>query len=323
MAFMRSSDDASAPILSGNADGSLILVLKAVLVDGYGATDPLGWEVAFEDAINNVCVFRPLAGTLRPFIRVKDNELSENIHYASVIMYESMSDVNTGFFPCPSVSAQTALDNCIVKTLYNTAIAIPWKIIGDDRGFWIVTRPEDQTGDGSGTNNALLNYPHYIGEYTCNNITNTYNYITILSSMSDKYCFEASAGQGHCYLLRDPDTIESGAVEFHPWASLAHSLSGGWGIGAKNTSPRNGTYFYEPITILYNNSYSIGVIPGGFNMLWQTVDQTTDYKQSIAEMQPFFDGDMYVFACKNRLYAYNSVVARFSILTGDGFRNAY
>lgn len=82
MAFMRSSDDASAPILSGNASGALILVLKAVLVDGYGTTDPLGWEVAFEDIVNNICVFRPLSGTLRPFIRVKDNELSGNTRYA-------------------------------------------------------------------------------------------------------------------------------------------------------------------------------------------------------------------------------------------------
>lgn len=336
--LFRKFDDASAPILSGNSAGSLIMVLKAVLVDGYGATASLGWEVAFEDTINHVCVFRPLVGTFRPFVRVDDGVSSTGVQHAEIMCYESMSDVNTGLLPCPNLA--TTPDHSIVKSFSNNAIAVPWYVIGDDRGFWFMTRPYDQTGNGSGTTGGDVFFAmSYIGEFTCNILPNTYNWMTILNNASventNMYVRSDDINHTKTSLFRDPETIDPGSL--NP-SSLVFTSFGyntntnmynGLGIYNPNTSPRNGEYFYEPIIIEHNNSLSTGVVPGLFNMLWQSPTwegSSSFHRQEPAEMVPFFDGDMFVFPMLGKINSWNtsqtSVAQRASILTGDGFRNA-
>lgn len=337
--LFRNFADASAPILSGNSAGSLILVLKAVLVDGYGAISPLGWEVAFEDTINHICVFRPLVGTFKPFVRVDDNISSTGVQHAEIMCYESMSDINTGFLPCPNLTKTP--DHSIVKSFSNTPIAVPWYVIGDDRGFWFMTRPYDQTGDGSGTTGGDVFFAMaYIGEFTCNILSNTYNWVTILNdaniSDTNAYINITNVSDTKTTLFRDPETIDPGAI--NPvslvFTSFGHNTSStnyyGLGIYNPNTSPRNSEYFYEPVIIKYNNSLSMGTIPGLFNMLWQSPTWSGTgswYRQEPAEMTPFFDGDMFVFPTLSYNSTWNtaqtSVAQRASILTGDGFRNAY
>lgn len=332
--LFRKFDDASAPILSGNSAGSLILVLKAVLVDGYGTTDPLGWEVAFEDAVNNVCVFRPLVGTFKPFVRVDDNISSTGVQHAEIICYESMSDVNTGFFPCPNLA--TTPDHSIIKSFSNTSVSVPWYIIGDDRGFWFMTRPYDQTGNGTGTTGGDVFFAMaYIGDFPCNVLSNTYNWMTILNDASttdtNMYIGSTAIDKTKTSLFRNPETLESGAVNPDELYTTARFSTFRYGLGtySPNSSPRNEQYFYEPVIPKYNESLTIGDIPGLYNMLWQspTWEGTAYYyRQEPEELVPFFDGDMFVFpplsssASWNTLQ--NSVTHRASILTGDGFRNA-
>lgn len=337
--LFRSFEDASAPSLYGNTSGSLISVLKEVLVNGYGTIDPLGWEIAFEDSGNNVCVFRPLSGNLRPFVRIDDNISSTGVQHAEIMCYESMSDVNTGFFPCPNLA--TTPDHSIVKSFSNTSIAVPWYVIGDDYGFWFMSRPYDQTGNGSGTTGGDVFFAmSYIGEYTSNILSNTYNWLTVLNAAStantNLYISSASVDNTKTAMIRDPETLESGTV--NPDMLIAPSKNynftgteyNGLGIYNPNCSPRNGQYFYEPVTIKYNNSLTIGTIPGLFNMLWQSPtweELTTWYRQEPAELVPFWDGDMFVFPMLGYSASWNtsqtSIAHRASILTGNNFRNAY
>ena len=54
---VRTWQDTGAPSLApGN--GNLQDLLKAVLVDGYGSYDPLGWSMEYDDTLNDVRVFR-------------------------------------------------------------------------------------------------------------------------------------------------------------------------------------------------------------------------------------------------------------------------
>jgi len=320
----RSFQDTGAPILAGNTLGSLITLLKAVLVDGYGSFDPLGWEVVFDDTASHSCVFRPLGGDLRPFVLVQDNMGSTSDQYAKVTVFESMSSISEGFFQCPS--GESDLDNYIIKSKYNTSVGIPWVIIGDNLGFWLLTRPYDQTGTGADLNNGSLHYPHYIGYFPCFILENKYNFITILNNKSD-VMFRANLETYGCYMQRDPFTSEIGAVKFTP--TIQYSAGdNAFGNSCPNSSPRSGKYMYEPVVVVYDNCPTIGLLPGYFSMLWQTeVEGASWYTQSEEERTPFFEygqnSSMYIFAQRVRGYSYNSVVSRGSILVGEGFRNAY
>lgn len=64
------STDGSAPVLDG-AVGSMNTVLRAILVNGYGAKPAAGWAEPFATA-SNVAMFRPNGGLLRPYIQVND-----------------------------------------------------------------------------------------------------------------------------------------------------------------------------------------------------------------------------------------------------------
>lgn len=323
--LFRRFDDTSAPSMSGNATGSLINVLKEVLVNGYGTLDPLGWEIAFEDIGNNVCVFRPLSGALRPFVRVDDNISSSTEQYASVIVYESMSDVNTGFFPCPSSQGTY---NTLVKAGTNISTNMPWTIIGDNKGFWFLNRPWDTTGNGTGTGLGKLHTNAYIGEWTCNVLSNDYNILTILNRWDTNWNWNINLSEGYTNIMRDPETIESGSIDVIPYVGYSRTNSS-FGINNPYSSPRNGQYFYEPVLIHIDSislaSFTLGVIPGLYQMLWQSPTYeggSSWYRQTEDEMTTFFDGDMYVFPGRNRIGTTTGYINRLSILTGDNFRSA-
>lgn len=319
--LFRRFDDTDAPVMGGNLSGSLIGVLKAVLVNGYGTTAALGWEIAFEDAVNHVCVFRPLSGVLRPFVKVEDAQSSTTEQYARVTVYESMSDIDTGFFPCPGGGTY----NTMVKAGTNISTSMPWTIIGDDRGFWFLNRPWDTTGTGNGTGNGKLHTIAYVGEWTCNVLNNDYNILTILNRWDTSWNYVTNASGDYVWIMRDPETLESGSLRAIPriWYSRTTNT---FGINCANTSPRNGQYFYESVPLFTGDmsvsSWSLGVVPGLFNMLWQSTTSGVWYKQTETDMVPFWDGDMYVFPVRNKTSTSTSYVDRFSILTGDNFRGA-
>ena len=93
--------DTGAPQLTGTTTGSLIAVLKAALVTGYGETQSLGWDVFYEDLVKNVCVFRPRVGS-RMFLQVTDDGTFNSGKNARAVSYESMTDAYHGVHMCPS-----------------------------------------------------------------------------------------------------------------------------------------------------------------------------------------------------------------------------
>src|SRR5574337_1914064 len=90
------SSDASAPVLTGQA-GSLITVLDACLISGYGSKSPAGWAKPYSGT--NLAAYRAATGN-RFYFRVDDSGTVE----ARISGYETMSDVNTGTGQFPTTA---------------------------------------------------------------------------------------------------------------------------------------------------------------------------------------------------------------------------
>ncbi len=94
------STDAGAPLLT-NSNGSLIAVLKACLVDGYGSKASAGWTAPFTGT--NLIAFKEGVGGNNRYLRVYDGGTDSSGHrVANVRAYEAMTAVSTGTGPCPT-----------------------------------------------------------------------------------------------------------------------------------------------------------------------------------------------------------------------------
>jgi hypothetical protein len=125
------SDDASAPVLNGTA-GSLITVLDACLVNGYGAKGAAGWTKPFTGT--NKAAYRMATGgaSRRMYLRVDDAGLAT----ANVRGYDDMTDVDTGTEPFPTVG-QVAAGLIVAKTNNTSnANARPWIILATGTQFY-------------------------------------------------------------------------------------------------------------------------------------------------------------------------------------------
>lgn len=319
---LRRYDDANAPQLGGNVSGSLINVLKHVLVDGYGTQPALGWSLEMEDVGNNVAVFRQGGDGIRPHVQVQDNRSSTTVQTALCTAYESMTDVNTGIGPCPPESAGEW--RCLMKCMTNVSSNIPWVIIGDELGFWLLVRPYDYTQ--TAVNNGSLYIAHYIGDWNCTVAGNNYNFCTILTKSDGSGRFENTTTNYNMYLMRHPTTLELGAYRFYPyWHYSAGYGCIGYASASNNfQSPVNGRYIYYPCMMYLNNDPCWGTIPGMLNQIW---NRASGANMNAAEREEFYDVNgnerVFCFALKARSWLYNSRVSRGSIVIGEGFRNAY
>lgn len=138
------SSDASAPALDGQV-GSLIAVLDACLVNGYGAQSAAGWAKVY--AGTNKAVYRAPVFSASPteakrfYLRVQDDG-SVDARTAVLHGYQTMSDVDTGTgrFPLADSFGHCLGDiTYIYKSSTADATAKSWTLVADDRGFWLNT----------------------------------------------------------------------------------------------------------------------------------------------------------------------------------------
>jgi hypothetical protein len=328
---LRESTDTDAPPLTSEA-GSLTNLLKAVLVDGYGTQAALGWSVLFEEDLTKELVIQSNSGTRFP-VKISDNRSATNFQTALVTAYESMSTINVGYMPCPQSSAGEY--RCICKSSSNSGSSpIPWKIIGDDKGFWILVRGFYPQYGAVDTAYGKFWIPHYIGDYNSIDIGNRFNFVTLLSNSNFQGYFRNGVYGEPFWLMRDPHTQESGSqiTGTYSWHTGLNYLFGN-NVNVYGISPVNGRYLYESSSIWQNNQ-PVGRLPGFYNMLWRSkiVNTSTSYFQMDAEeLEDFFDVEneakkIYVFPFRNvsnNAVSNGHYVHRGSILVGEGFRNAY
>lgn len=95
----------------------------------------LGWTKSFSTTNKAAYKSSDVAGT-GAFLRVDETVAAAN--YARVAMYETMSDINTGSGISPASSFCSWPKSDVLS-----AAARPWRIVGDERGFYLFTDPSN------------------------------------------------------------------------------------------------------------------------------------------------------------------------------------
>lgn len=136
------SSDASAPVLSGTV-GSLVAVLDACLVTGYGAKAGAGWTKPFTGT--DKAAFRNSTGGTGFYLRVQDDGPGVGTaKEARITGYESMSDVDTGSAPFPTAAQGVGGIAMVVARKSASADATPrdWIVVADAYTFYFFARTE-------------------------------------------------------------------------------------------------------------------------------------------------------------------------------------
>lgn len=147
------STDASAPSLAGTA-GSLVALLKACLVDGYGSKAGAGWTMPFTGTPTaNQAVFKQGGAGAQSFLQVDDNAPNVSVvgRQARVWGFEAMSaygigsnpyGVSVGSFP---LYTDTSFYHCFRKSTTADATVRQWVIAADAKTFYLFIKTGDST----------------------------------------------------------------------------------------------------------------------------------------------------------------------------------
>lgn len=117
---------------------------------------PLGWEKVFSKI--NVAVYRPTdPASTRPYIRVDDSSAA----FARVQMYESMTDVDTGYGVSPALAGGWYWP----KWSTAATTATYWLLVGDSRGFYFLNNTSGATALTQNNNPATSRYVGDLNSY--------------------------------------------------------------------------------------------------------------------------------------------------------------
>lgn len=264
-------DDGGAPILSGVDNTKLISLLKACLVDGYGAKPAAGWTMPYINSDGDMASFRnnPVTGT-GFYLNVRKNNSKNTMSLAG---YESMTSETEG--------VNQFGNNYIYTSGDTTNTARPWILFADDRFLhfhvWFY-----ETLNNINTKQGYLK-SFCFGD--CIPLEQSDNYFCVLTFSAPSN----TSSQG-CYYLNHPDVATrqyyyvarniAGDVQANRQFALIH----GGGPRGTGDSPGNSNRWALPRTIgseiisrpYVNNSitYSIrGYMPG----LWIPCHPASDF----------------------------------------------
>lgn len=193
---------------------------------------PLGWEKVY--AGTNKAVYRPLdPACTRPYLRVLDTAAAPaSAYHARVLMYESMTDVDTGTNQAPPTASAAGPGGYWWKTNYNTAAVQAWTIVGDGRAFYFCPCTHFS---GSGTTQAAV---HFFGDIKAYKSGDAYcaALVTALGEVSSSPPYgpnysSNSAGVYAGHVMRAPNGL--GVARVLGWFGLGGS-SGGYSGGDNN-----------------------------------------------------------------------------------------
>jgi hypothetical protein len=260
------STDTGAP-QNTNAAGSLIAILDACLVNGYGtggdAKAPAGWTKPFSGT--NKAGYKQGAGSNGFYLRVDDSTTSA----ARVKGCEDMTgiDVTVSDFP---TNAQVSGGLFLQKN--NSATAKAWDIIASEKFFVFITS----------TDTATYRQLHIFGDIESSKSGDAFGTVMIAPSGSGTTGTETSnlstafngLNNGH-YLARPHTQIGSslqcGKISFGGQSNLGGS------VGIPYPSPLDGALHLAPIFIIETNAGVRGKLP----CIWQ-----------ILHANPFQQGDI-------------------------------
>lgn len=253
------STDSQAPVLNGIA-GSLINLLRKVLVDGYGTKPGAGWTLEFINAAQTIAVFRNNSTVgFGKYFRVDDSIGT----YATVTGYETMADIDNGLGRIPGGDGSSTV-YYIAKSAAATTVARPYVLIADSREIWAVLYFNETVLSGSSYNGGA----YFLGD-------------GVPIDALDRYCSGIIAGTtaGGTVVPMFPRGVSlangtlSGAVLYRDYTGATKaplfSLSVpafvyGYPGAAGFSGAINGQYqFFRPEIIFETLTYRLhGVLPG-------------------------------------------------------------
>lgn len=263
------STDTGAPTLSNSTPGSLIAILDAILVNGYGSKIAAGWSKAFSGT--NLAAYRAPNG-LRHYFRVDDT--ASTTYGALLVGYETMSDVNTGTGQFPT-SAQT-INSGIPKGQTSTV----WHAFADARTCLFFSKGYSAAPGGPGTGYA----GSYFGE----------GYMVQTSDSYGSLIKAHNTTVGVAYLSDTLSTIATSiAAASFAWMPRAYTGLGTsiqvsiTGDGAKSGSagylqgiipgpnPEDGGLYLSPLWISDPSTSPVNNIRGRVRGLWHCLHPNT------------------------------------------------
>lgn len=131
------STDAGAPAQLGGT-GTVIGILDACLVNGYGSKAAAGWTKVFSGT--DTAVYKGVGANAK-YLRVGGGDLTSGVFRATLLFgYETMTDVNTGTgrFPNEAETGSNAT-YCVGRVESNTnatPLNVPWLLVATDKFFW-------------------------------------------------------------------------------------------------------------------------------------------------------------------------------------------
>lgn len=261
------STDGSAPSLTGQV-GSLVALLDAILVNGYGSKTAAGWTKAFS-ATNKASYRMATSGNTGFYLDVDDSAPS-TAKEARMRGYEAMTAVATGTAPFPTV-AQAANGVFCRKSTTADATARAWYCVADGSVFYLFVDTGDYTS-------PAYAFGFMFGDYFSNKSGDAYNCAIIgraaenSGSDSDERLAQVVFGNGALsatraghYLARVwtgvggsiPFSKNTDMLAFVGTASTASSCDGPVGCGAAQVNYPNGpdgALELAPLRIGHNGS---------------------------------------------------------------------
>ena len=206
-------DDANAPVLSGQRN-SLVNLLKACLVDGYGIKPSAGWTMPFFSANGYRGAFRnnPARGT--GFFCYIDGETTANAYTVNFQGYEVLTSIDTGNGKFLAIDT----NSFTISNVASTA-ARCWMIIATDKFFYLLLFPSVAPSTAvSGVIPIAVSNPgiFVFGDFEAAYITDAYPCIIAYGYMP------AGSGNAYGFLTLSTASATSGVV----FAGIPRTLSG-------------------------------------------------------------------------------------------------
>jgi hypothetical protein len=289
--FLRySSEDIGAPALSGSS-GSLVNVLDAYLVNGYGSKSPVGWLKPIANTTNPHvgCWQQPSGSQFVLYINDSGPNGSAGVREAWAVGWESISYITppvgtgSGQFPLPSQLLTTG--HVVVRKSADFTLRKEWVLFADDRTFYLFINPEDSSltdrytglwfGDFYSIKSTFDKYKCMIvGRYTENSSTATGDAMDLIhaaSNASNLHCFAARNYMGFPYA-----DGSVGSVQFNKCGNISTTGGSGQPIGGQILNPNidNGMYM-NPIIIQEVNQNN--PLRGWFRGMYQVCHPPSDF----------------------------------------------
>ena len=261
------STDSGAPLLS-NTNGSLIAVMRACLVDGYGTKAAAGWTAPFTGT--NLIAFRQGVGGNNRFLRVFDGGPDSSANrVAKVRAYEAMTAISTGTGPCPTLG-QMAGDGATISYFQasRTSPNPSWVLVASSSFFHLIVEQAD--GD---------TYPEYMafGKFFSDLPGDIFNDVLLAGSQPGAgWTGYASAVQNGTWVMRS-DTGALGALATDLLLDARESVNAvrstiGWGATYSPYPDRVRSGLLQSQPTLFCDGYRRGRVPG----LWEIHHSPTD-----------------------------------------------